>query len=182
MLGQVHDRRAIGARGVVDAQRALAGQRVDGFDDDRPGIALLAVAADVAERKRRLGPVADGADLPRDGVEAARTAVQVVRAIVLGEREHMIVDGQLAARDAVAIAADQGAQKRPVVEIAGGLVEAEHDVGQPSRFVRHLQRHHRAAQREDPGPKSGRLLQRVKLDGVRDPWQRQGGPIDRHLT
>ena len=53
--------------------------------------------------------------------------MEVIRAVVLGKLEYMIVDGQLAARDPIPVPADQGAQKRPVVLVSSGLVEPEDD-------------------------------------------------------
>jgi len=182
VLGQVHDRGPIGARGVVDAQRALARQRVDGVDLDGAGVTFLAVAAHVAQRQRRFGAVAGGGHRPRNGVEAAGAAVQVVGPVVLRELEDAIADGQLAARDAIAVAADQRAQKRSVVEVAGRFVEAEHDVNRAAVAVGHLQRHHRPTQRQDARPDAVGLLQGVKVDRPRDSGQGDRGLINRHLT
>ncbi len=67
---------------ILDPQLVVLGQRIDHRDIDVAGVALLAIAAEVAQLHAR--PIGGFVFLraPDLAVEAVRAAVQVVRAIV----------------------------------------------------------------------------------------------------
>ena len=70
--------------------------------------------------------------------------MQRVRAVVFGQVIRRAVDGELAIGDAIGVAADDRAEVRRVLEVAGEAVEAEHDIVELSRAVG------RADRRDDP--------------------------------
>src|SRR5439155_23179500 len=81
---------------------------------------------------------------PDDLVESANAPMQRVWPIVLGEAVRRAVEGELPLGDAIGVAADDRAEVRRVLEVAGEAVEAEHDIVELSRAAG------RADRRDDP--------------------------------
>src|SRR5262249_37448767 len=67
-------------------------------------------------------------DVPEDLVETHATAVQRVRAVIRGENVGHAVERKSSTSDAIAVAADQGAKIRTVLEVARERVVAQYDV------------------------------------------------------
>jgi hypothetical protein len=108
---------------------------------------LVAVGADQVQLQRGHLVVGDVGHLPHLVVEPGGTAVQGVRAVVERKLVGRAVEGEGAARDAVAVAADQGAEVGVVVrDVAGQVVEPEDDVVHLAVRVGNLQR------LDDPAP------------------------------
>ena len=133
VLGEVDQRRRVGGRLDLHAQRRRRLDDVAQLGRHRAGIALLAVRAVDGERHAG-GVVIDQA--PGALAEAAKAAVQVVAALLV-QRQLVVVavDRETAAADAVGRAADDGAEMRRMLEVVLEPVEAEHqrmvDAGQP---------------------------------------------------
>ena len=109
---QVRHSLSVGGGLILHLEFIVVGQAVGDLVGELAGIALFAVGAHVRE---------DGADgvlrldrlgLPDDLVESLQAAVQVVGAVVDGQRIFLAVEGELALGDAVGVAADGGAEVR----------------------------------------------------------------------
>ena len=75
-------------------------------------------------------------------VETHPAAMQVVLAIVLGQRIGLAVELELAPGDPVAVASHQAAEVRTLGKVSGQVVVAEHDVAQLALTIRNQQRPH----------------------------------------
>src|SRR5690606_4301243 len=78
-------------------------------------------------------------DAPGPAREALWAAVQVVRAVVGGERMAAPVEYEARATDAVREAPDAGAEVRLVARVRPGIGEREDDVAEPPGAVRRAQ-------------------------------------------
>ena len=71
--------------------------------------------------------------------------MQVVVAVVAGERVLDTVEREAATGDTVGVASANGAKVRMLLEVTINAVEAEHDIARATLAVRHQQRCHDAA-------------------------------------
>jgi hypothetical protein len=110
VVGEVDDCGFIRGGGVIDLQLVLIGEGVDHFGGQSPGEAFLAILADVSELDGR--PLGGGrfADLPQLLAESERSAVQRIGAVIDGRVVSLALQRELRAADAVAVAADEGAE------------------------------------------------------------------------
>ena len=151
MIGQVDDRRRVGARVEIDGQRAAVVQRVGRRHRELAGIALVARRAH--QPKRDLGEtalVAHVDDLPDALVEPDRAAVQRVGLVVERQLVGFAVEGEAAAGDAIGVAADRLAPIIRMLDVAARIVIAERHVGDVPGPVGRVQRLQRRAQGHDP--------------------------------
>ena len=119
VVGQVAGRGGVGRRCEVDGQFVgLVGQGVGDRHAECAWVALFAVGADDGEADRRGVGSADGFGLPDALIEASEATVQMITVIVLRECKGATVDGQLAVREAVGVAADGAAEEG----VAGDVV------------------------------------------------------------
>ena len=154
VVGEVGDGGLVGGGGVVDVQRG-ADQRVADVHGERAGKAHVAVGRD----QRHFDAVGDLLAGPELVVEAVRAAVERVAVIVRRDLVGVAVDGELAGANAVAVAADDGAE---VGLGAGGCfgdvsvdrVVAEHHVGDLAVAVLGLQGDDARAVGGDPTSRS----------------------------
>src|SRR5204862_7269535 len=72
-----------------------------------------------------------------------------------------------AARDPVAVSADDVAEIRVRFEIPGKVVEAEHDIAHPSFAIGYAKRGHDASEVHDPNLEPGGVLQGEEFRGGR---------------
>ncbi len=152
VVAEVDHRRAIGGGLVVDPPGAAGAQRVGDECLDPARKAFLAVLAHVAQRDGRTAErrvvLARRCDLPQPLAEALDAAVQRVVAVVARERVRLAGYDQLAARDAIGVAADDDAEVRVAVDVVVEVVEASHHVGGDAVAIGHRQRGDEAAQRD----------------------------------
>ncbi len=145
VLRQVDRRGLVGRRLVVEPQRVVVGQGVGDLGLQRARVAHVAVRAGVREHHAHRVGTLEGLGLPVGLVETLWSAVQVVLAVVLRQRVGRAVDGERPLADAVAVAADDGAEEWRLVEVTLEVVVAEHDVTELPCLVGHLQRRDDAA-------------------------------------
>ncbi len=86
--------------------------------------------------------------------------------IILRELVRLAVEGEPAVVDAVGDPANGGAQVGVVGYVLLEVVEAEDDVGQPARLVRHVQLREDRAEVGQPGGHARRVGQREEVDGL----------------
>ena len=165
VLRDVDRRRLVGLRVVVDDQRVGVGERVGHRQLQRAGVALVAVLAGQRELQRGAVGALDRRRRPHQLVEALEPAVQRVDAVVGGELVGLAVERERRAADAIAVAADDGAEVRRVLHVVLDAVVAEDDVAERAGLVRHLQRHDDGAVVGDPHLDAVRVGQRVEIDG-----------------
>src|SRR5690606_16995814 len=139
VAGEVDDGGPVGAGLVVDAPVALPGQRVGDPDAQRARIAHLAVGAGQAQVETDVGAPGERLHVPDPLVEALLPAVRAVLAVVDGQLVRPAVQGEAAPVDAVAVAADQGAEVGAGGDVGLQAAEAERDVRVPAAPVRDLQ-------------------------------------------
>src|SRR3954447_12714383 len=84
--------------------------------------------ARVGQRDRGLGAIIDLRNVPELAIEAVEAAMQRIRSVVDGKLHRLAVQRKLSVGDAIGVAADGGAEKLSLGEIAGECVMAEHDV------------------------------------------------------
>ena len=131
-------------RGVGDAH----GARRDGIrhrDVEGAREALVAVRAVQPESHPRRVVLEDG---PRSAVEAVGSAVQRGGALVGRELVRLAVEVEAGARDAVAEAADGGAEIAAVADVGACVGVTEHDADRSPVGVRDLEAAHRSAGRQ----------------------------------
>jgi hypothetical protein len=149
---------------VGDAQLVLLVEREGDADEEVAGVTLLAVLAQVGEADGRSFGRGDRLGVPHALVEAAQTAVQRVGRVVDGELVGHLVEGELAACDAVGVTADRRAEIILHLEVRRELVEAEHDVVEFSIAVRHPDAGDGRAVIHDADAHAGLVGQRVQGD------------------
>ena len=151
MVGQVDDRRRVGARFEIDGEVAAVVERVGRGDGERPRIALIAGRADQPKRDfRDPAGVADLDDLPHMLVEPDRAAVQRVGLVVERQLVGLAVEREAATGNPVGIAADRLAPVIGMRDVARGIVIAERHVGDVPVSIRTIERLQRRAQGHDP--------------------------------
>ena len=89
--------------------------------------------------------------------------MQGVGAVVDRQRVFLAVERELALGDAVAVAADQRAEVRAVLDVIGQVVVAEHHVAEVAVAVGHLQEDDEAAVIADAGLGALVVAQRVEV-------------------
>ncbi len=163
VVGEVHDGGGVRRRAVVDAELAVAGERVTDHRLKRPRIALLAVRAGIGQLHGRIGvaSIAHDASRPHLVAEARRPSMQVKRRAIPGELIRRTVQGERSARDAVGVTAGDGAEVGVAFQVIREVVEAQHDVRRPPGTVRRLDRLQNPTVGEDPDPQARRTAQRV---------------------
>ena len=133
MVHEVDDRGGVGRGRHLDHQFAGGCEGVGRLRDETAGIALVAVGRDHLELDRRSAIGAPRRGLPELLVEPHDAAVEVVGAVVGGERVRSAVEGERAGGDAVGAAAAGRAEIRMSLQVAVERVEAEHHVdGMPA--------------------------------------------------
>jgi len=166
VLREVHGRRAVRGRVVVEDQLVAVGQRVGNGGLQRPGVALLAVRARVREDEPDRVRVLERRNAPDHLVEAAYAAVQVIGTVIRRQRVGPAVQREPAPGDPVAVTTDDGAEvRRPPLVVRQG-VESEDDVVESPVPVRHLERHDDAAVREDARLHPVGVLEGVQAHGL----------------
>ena len=92
--------------------------------------------------------------------------MKVIRPVVRGEGERLAAELKASFRNAVAVAADERAKewRRRIRPVLRRIIEAEHDIGNGARAVRHLQRRDRAAVRDRAKLEPVLVLQGHHLD------------------
>src|SRR3569833_1909630 len=168
---EIDDGRSAGSCLERDRESGRTGEPVRQSHVEPAGIVLLAVRTDVVQRHRRPLALVDLEDLPELAIEAVRAAVQCVRAVIGCELDGLTVEHQATIRDAVGIAADAGAEELPLLDIAGQIVMAEHDVVAEPVAARNDQRLQRGAEADDARLETSFAVQYGTLDGAAD-WQR----------
>ncbi len=123
VVREVAERVAIRFGAVVELQCAAA-QTVCHTHGELSGEALLAVRRDAGEFYAILHRLCR----PDEGIKAAHTAVEAVGTIVFGERVLFAVERKRGSADAVADAADAGAEVAIVRLVLGERVVAEYGV------------------------------------------------------
>jgi hypothetical protein len=118
VVRDVDDSGFVGCGGVIEAEHVVIGEGVDDGGGERAGITFLAVGADVGETDRGALFAADDLGFPDDFVEASEPAVEVVGAVVGGQRVCPAVEGESAPGDAVGIAPDRGAEIGMAVKVS----------------------------------------------------------------
>nr|GEU28271.1 hypothetical protein [Tanacetum cinerariifolium] len=168
MIGQVDRRGPVGHRVEGDAQLVIGAQFVNHRGVQVAGVALLAVGAQVTENQAgRLGG-AEGFGGPQAAVKTIDAAVQVVGAVVLIQVVLLAVQRKAGIGDAVAVAADQGAEIVRFAQVGRHVVEAAHHVGQLAVAVRHVDFGDDAAEVEDLDDHAVGV---VKAAGRSDPFR-----------
>jgi hypothetical protein len=82
MVGEVHVRRTMGARAVVEQELVAIGERIGHADVQGARVSLRAVGAEIREPDAPACGLRERRGLPHDPVEPAHTAVQMIRAVV----------------------------------------------------------------------------------------------------
>ena len=141
MLGQVDRRRLVGDGAVVEDKLVARGQGVGNFDTQRPRIALLARGAGVGEHQPGTGVVCERLGPPQDLVEADDATVQVVGPVIGRQLVLLAIEPESPARNAIAVAADQGPEIRAVDEIPIEHLVPEHHVGKMPFPIRDSKRY-----------------------------------------
>ncbi len=123
-----------------DNQPISIRERVGNGSTEGSWITFFHVRAGVIESDTSALVVPERVGVPDHLVEAAKSAVQTVRAIVDGKAVNRTVECESSTRNPVAIAADDRAEVGVIVEIPTQAVIAEDDVIEPARAVRRLER------------------------------------------
>ena len=139
MIGQIHRRRFIGVREVVDLEFVLVGQSVLDLAGQVAGVPFLAVGATVVELHGRVVGGFRFFALPHDLVEPLLAAVQVMSAIVRRQGVFLAVEGELGVGDAVGHAAGDAAEVGVFLQIRVQVVKAEDHVVELASLVGDVQ-------------------------------------------
>src|SRR5262249_4201257 len=118
MLSQINDRVLVGRGAVLKLQGIVFAQGVDCRDRQVSGVPLLPIVAQISQCQ--LWPQLSDLGLSHftyDFVEPYLAPMQAVRSIVGGEAISNAIQRESAVRDAIAVAPDQGAEVRAVLEI-----------------------------------------------------------------
>ncbi len=129
VVGEVVDGRRVGRDRVVEPQGVVGRQAVFDGGGQRAGEAFLAVRADAGEADADGVALVDRLGLPVVVIEAAVAAVEGELALVGRHLDGAAVELEAATGDAIAVAADDGAEVRVLCEVALDVAEAEDDVG-----------------------------------------------------
>ena len=160
MVGQVHHRRGIALRSEGEFQLAVVRPDIVRDDLQGAGIAGFPVFGEIHE----LHGIVHDAALPDLVLEAVGAAVQVVFRIVDRERVFLPVQGEMAAGDAVGVASGALAGAGAVAEIRGGVGIAQHDIGQFSVLVGHIDPYDGGSDRAQFDISAGGVRHRVFID------------------
>ena len=120
-------------------------RRVGDFDFEVARIPLLAVFAQIAVSDADAFSILEFLGLPELFVEAVDSAMQGVRAVILGQSIFHAVEGECSVGDPVGVPPDDGAEVGGILQIPVNFVVAEDNVAQVAVLVRHSQRHNNAA-------------------------------------
>ncbi len=131
MMGEIERGRRVGLRGELQFQGAAV-QGEFGTDSQRARIAFLAGRRVVVQLQAVLGL---RLHRPHPAPESARAAMQMIGALVGGDRVALSVQVEGRAGDAVAEAADQHAEISRIVQIGVQRRQAEHQLGTAARGV-----------------------------------------------
>src|SRR5690348_5344109 len=101
---------------------------------------------------------------PNALVESLEAAMEMIHAVVGGERVLGAVQRELARADAVAIPANKRAEVGAVAHVAGEIVVAKRDIHQLAILVGYLEGLEDAAIGHDLGDGALLVLERVKFD------------------
>ena len=165
VLRQVDMRRLVGRRAVFDGELVARRQRVGDRCAQGARVAFLAIAAHVREGDADVAAALERLRAPHHLVEPLVAAVQVVVAIVGREVEVAAVDREAPFRDAVAVAADDGAEVARPCEVALEVVESQRDVAEAARAIARADRHQDRAVRDRAHLRAVHVRQREDLDG-----------------
>ena len=143
VVRHVHDGLLVGRAAVVDDKLIVIGERVLHRHAQFTGESLLIVGKRIAQYQFL---VIDLLGIPHAGMTAGGTAMQVVHAIVAGQRVFLAIHGKLTLADAVAVATDEGREERfgtvdHLVDVGMSL----DDVGKVAVTVGHHDSHHGTA-------------------------------------
>ena len=130
MVGEVHRRGFVGGRLVLDPHGVVFRERVANDDRQISGEALIAVGADHGEIDAGAIVAMLLGGFPEDAVDAGRSAMECVGAVVDRQAVTRAVDGKFAAGDAVGESPDGAAKVSGVAQIGIQTIEAEHHVGE----------------------------------------------------
>ena len=139
VIGRVEDGGLVGRAAIVDAQAVVLGQGVGHSQGDGAGIAILAILADVGELNPRAVLALDRLAPPQLLVEAVGATMEMVGPVVQVELVALAIELELAGGDAVAVAADDGAEEILVLGVAGEIVVAEDDITRVALPIGHGQ-------------------------------------------
>lgn len=120
VVGQINDCRPVGRRRIVDAQFVGRANSVGYLHGEVPGIALIAVGAQMAQDQRL---AVAGVSLLDHLMKSLWAAVHGVRAGIGLEPVFDAIEREPASRDAVGVAAGQRAEMWTAVGVAGKRVE-----------------------------------------------------------
>src|SRR5450631_4729623 len=123
MRSEVYDGILVGGSRVVNFE-ILALERVADDGRQRAGESLISIRTDISE----FDSVRNLLRRPDHLVEAFGTAVQSVRPVVFRSRIRLTVQNKLRSANAVAVAADQGAEERTGFQIAIERVVSQNHV------------------------------------------------------
>ena len=138
-MREVHHRRSVGRRLVIDAELVLGRHGVGHPDPEVPGKSLLAVLVQVAEDEL---PFVGRHHVPDDAVQPRHASVEGLSVVVRRQRVLFAVEREAAPGDAVGIGTHDGPEEAfaPVVDVAVERFVAQHDilvaafaVGRPER-------------------------------------------------
>jgi hypothetical protein len=183
VVGEVDDGRPVRRRAVVDAPFVRRGQRVAHRHVEPAGVVLVAVLARQRqlERDAAVGLRRQRLDRPPALAEAARPAVQSVRAVVARQRVGLAVEREAAVADAVGVAADERAEVRIALFVVGERVEAEDDVGAAAGAVGAAERRDDAAVVDRLQHQAAAVVERV-LDDLAAVGEAAVGARRRHRS
>ncbi len=136
-VGEVGDGRLVGGGVIGNFQRVVVAKFVHHNCGECAGIAFFAIFADVGEFYGGAVSGLDWLSLPDFAVEAFLAAMKGVGAVVEEQRVFLAVNREFAFCNAIAVAADGGAEKRVVPEVSRQIVEAENHIGVFATLIRH---------------------------------------------
>ena len=128
VIGDIDDRRPVGRRAVLHRQLVALAERICGGNLQRAWIAAGTVRTHVTEHDACGRTASHLVDLPQHLVQTVYAAVQMVRSIVRFQRVLPAVETELAARNAVGIAADSGAEVLRLGHVVTRRFVAQHDI------------------------------------------------------
>lgn len=167
VVGEVQRCAAVGRGVVVDLQPAVGRQRISDLDLQGARVTFVAIGTGVAQPQGGPAREGQGLRLPEDFVEPDPAPVQVTGdaagLVVSGEGVVPAIEGEAAAGDAIADAADQRAEVGRFVGVARHVGEAEHDVGQGTLAVGGQNPHHASAVVRNVDLKPFVALQRIQM-------------------
>src|SRR5208283_2346599 len=166
VIGEVQNGGLVGFRRVLDLELIRSGECVGDVDGQCAGIALFAVGADIGEAHGLSLSIFRGRGLPNPAVKTDLTAMESIGRIVDVQVVFLAVERELAIGDAVAVAADCGAEVRMrVTFVALELVETKNDVAELAILVGNEKLSESGAISNDSG---GSTVGTVKNVGVDD--------------